>query len=341
VPQYVDEPQHEWPTWSREFAERLCALGHAPGAINLRPLAGFGEPAEEVRRYAACLQPDLLVLGWDGPAGAAGGVLRTVLLHVAAPMLVVPLHVGRIDRQAFDAVLFDLDGVITRTAGVHAAAWKRLFDEYLAQRSGREGDTPFQPFDIDRDYRTYVDGKPRYDGVESFLASRGIALPRGTPDDPPEAETICGLGNRKNRYFQEHLRRHGVEIYAATVDFVRQARQRGLRTALVSSSKNAGEVLEAAGIASLFDARVDGIEVARLGLPGKPAPDMFLEAARRLDVPPVRAVVVEDAVSGVEAGRAGGFGLVVGVDRNGHAETLRRGGAHVVVAELHQLALCE
>jgi alpha,alpha-trehalase len=338
----VDEPQHEWPTWSREFAERLYALGHPPGAISLRPLAGFGEPREEVRRYAACLQPDLLVLGWDGrPTGVGGEVLRTALRDVASPVLVVPLALGRIDRRAFDAVLFDLDGVITKTAAVHASAWKRLFDEYLSHRSAREGGTSFEPFDIDRDYRTYVDGKPRYDGVQSFLASRSVVLPHGSPDDRPDAETVCGLGNRKNRYFQEHLRRHGVEIYAATVDFVRQARARGLRTALVSSSKNAGEVLEAAEISSLFDTRVDGVEVARLGLSGKPAPDMFLEAARRLGVSPLRAVVVEDAVSGVEAGRAGGFGLVVGVDRNGHAEALRRGGADIVVAELHQLALGE
>jgi alpha,alpha-trehalase len=340
APQYVDEPQHEWPTWTREFTERLFA-GQAPGEIALRPFAGFGQPEDEVRRYAACLQPDLVVLGWEGRLDAGyGRVLRTVLRDVTSPVLVVPLTAGRIERRAFDAVLFDLDGVITQTAAVHAAAWKRLFDGYLESRSRREG-TPFQSFDIDEDYRTYIDGKPRYDGVASFLSSRGIRVPQGTPEDSPEAETVCGLGNRKNRYFQEHLRRHGVAIYETTVEFVRQVRAHGLRTALVSSSKNAAEVLEAAEITTLFDTRVDGVEIARLGLRGKPAPDMFLEAARRLETSPQRAVVVEDAASGIEAGRAGGFGLVVGVDRNGHAEALRRSGAHVIVTDLHQLLLVD
>ncbi len=242
----------------------------------------------------------------------------------------------RIDRRAFDAVLLDLDGVITRTAAVHAAAWKRLFDQVLAERAGGG---PFEPFDIDRDYRVYVDGKPRYDGVRSFLASRDIRLPEGAPDDPPEAPTVCGLGNRKNRFFREHLARRGVEVYGSTVDFTQAARAQGLRTAVVSSSRNAAEVLEAAQVADLFETRVDGIEIARMRLRGKPAPDMFLEAARRLGARPERCIVVEDAASGVEAGRAGGFGLVIGLDRDGHAEALRRSGASLVVPDLREVAL--
>lgn len=235
-------------------------------------------------------------------------------------------------------MLLDLDGVITRTAAVHAAAWKRLFDEYLA---GRAVGHPSGSFDVDADYRAYIDGKPRYDGVQSFLASRGIRLPYGTATDSPEAETVCGLGNRKNRYFREHLQQRGVGVYETTVAFARAARTRGLRTAVVSSSQNAADVLDAAGVADLFEARVDGIELARLGLRGKPAPDMFLEAASRLGARPDRCIVVEDAESGVEAGRAGGFGLVIGVDRNGHAEALKRTGAHVVVQDLAEVALVE
>jgi beta-phosphoglucomutase family hydrolase len=245
-------------------------------------------------------------------------------------------HRPPIDVTAFEAVLFDLDGVLTKTAAVHAAAWKRLFDEFLKEWSAREG-KPFEPFDINRDYRRYVDGKLRYDGVRSFLDSRGIALPLGQPGDGPDQQTVHGLGDKKDGYFQAHLKEHGVELYDDALEFLRGVRAKGLRTAVVSASKSAGEVVEAVGLTSCFDARVDGIESGRLHLKGKPAPDGFLEGARRLGVAPAKAIVVEDAVSGVQAGQAGGFGLVVGVDRTGHAEDLRRNGATVVTQNLAEL----
>jgi beta-phosphoglucomutase family hydrolase len=234
------------------------------------------------------------------------------------------------------ALLFDLDGVLTRTATLHAASWKRLFDEYLRMRDRRSGE-PFAPFDMVADYRRYVDGKPRYDGVQSFLASLGISLPWGSPTDGPDRETICGLGNRKDRYFEEALRERGVETFPEAVSLLRSARARGLKTAVVSSSKNCTQILQAAGILDLFDARVDGTEAERLRLPGKPAPDTFLEAARRLHVAPGHAVVFEDAISGVEAGKRGGF-RVVGVDESGRADALREHGADVVVSHLGQFA---
>jgi len=239
--------------------------------------------------------------------------------------------------QDYSAVLFDLDGVLTQTARVHAGAWKRLFDRFLEQRSARNGEA-FVPFDLDADYRRYVDGKPRYDGVAAFLASRGIALPQGAPEDAPGMQTVRALGNLKDQYFLEHLKARGVEAYETSVALVRRLRALGIRTAAVSSSVNCAAVLEAAGIGVLFDARVDGTDLARSDLRGKPAPDAFLEAARRLGVAPVRAVVVEDAVAGVEAGRAGGFGCVIGVDRSGHALALRKAGADVVVSDLAQVA---
>jgi alpha,alpha-trehalase len=238
----------------------------------------------------------------------------------------------------FDAVIFDLDGVVTRTARVHAAAWKRLFDDYLHQRALREGTTPV-PFDAADDYLRYVDGKPRYDGVASFLASRGIALPRGTSADAPEAETVCGLGNRKNQWFTAELRERGVEPYDSTLELIRKLRARGFGTAIISSSKNCAVVLEAVGATALFDAAIDGVESARIGIKGKPAPDIFLEAARRLGVQPARAVVVEDAISGVQAGRDGGFGLVIGVNRRGDPARLAEQGASVVVADLAEVGV--
>jgi beta-phosphoglucomutase family hydrolase len=243
-----------------------------------------------------------------------------------------------IDLAEVDAFLFDLDGILTRTQALHAAAWKRLFDEYLAARAAREGQ-PFTPFDIEQDYLRYVDGKPRYAGVRSFLQSRGIPLPPGSPRDGPDVETMHGLGNRKDRYFEQLLQERGVETYETSVAFVREVRSRGAATAVVSSSKNTTAVLRAVRLTSLFDARVDGVERERLGLPGKPAPDTFLEAARRLGIPPGRAVVFEDALAGVEAGRRGGFGLVVGVDRAGQREALLERGADVVVADLGELRL--
>ena len=236
----------------------------------------------------------------------------------------------------YDAVLFDLDGVLTRTASVHAAAWKKLFDGFLEQRATQAGE-PFVPFDIDTDYPRYVDGKPRYDGVAAFLESRGIELPMGAPEDGPDVQSVRALGNLKDRYFLQHLEQHGVEPYEAAIALVRTLRAQEIKTAVVSSSNNCAAVLEAAGIAQLFDARVDGTDVTRLELKGKPAPDAFLEAARRVGVEPSRAVVVEDAIAGVEAGRAGRFGCVIGVDRRGHAQALRDAGADVVVTDLAQV----
>ena len=236
----------------------------------------------------------------------------------------------------YDAVLFDLDGVLTKTASVHAAAWKKLFDGFLKQRAADTGEA-FVAFDIDADYRRYVDGKPRYDGVAAFLASRGIELPFGAPEDGPGTPTVHGLGKLKDQYFTQELEQHGVEIYEAAIALVRTLRAQEIKTAVVSSSNNCAAVLEAAGIAQLFDARVDGMDITRLDLNGKPAPDAFLEAARRLKVEPSRAVVVEDAIAGVEAGRAGRFGCVIGVDHGGQSQALREAGADVVVTDLAQV----
>jgi alpha,alpha-trehalase len=242
------------------------------------------------------------------------------------------------DRQerTIDAVIFDLDGVVTRTARLHAAAWKQLFDDYLAQRAAQRGE-PFQPFDADEDYRRFVDGKPRYEGVRSFLESRGIALPYGDPGDPPDRESVCGLGNAKNALFQQLLAQGGVEVFESSVAFIRALKENGVKVGLVSSSKNTAAVLASAGLADLFRVRVDGVEAARLGLAGKPHPDTFLEAARRLGVEPARAAVVEDAIAGVAAGRAGNFGLVIGVVRSGDGTGLRAGGADLVVTDLSEL----
>ena len=240
----------------------------------------------------------------------------------------------------FDAVLFDLDGVLTETAFIHAAAWREMFDGFLRQHADDEGEV-FVPFDIDSDYRAYIDGKPRYDGVRSFLASRSIELAEGEASDPTSANTVTALGNRKNQLVAELIESGGVEPFPGAVHLVEALRERGVKTAVVSSSANAETVLGAAGIAHLFDTRVDGAVAAQLGLPGKPAPDTFLEAARRLDAPPGRAVVVEDAISGVRAGRSGGFGLVVGVGAGEHADALLDNGADVVVADLADLLAME
>lgn len=236
------------------------------------------------------------------------------------------------------ALVFDLDGVITRTARVHARAWKHLFDAYLTERAARTGE-PFVPFDEDADYVAYVDGLPRYDGVASFLDSRGISLPHGSPDDPPEAETVCGLGNRKNATFNAALAAQGVEVYPASIALVRAMRRHGVKTAIASSSKNARRVLDAAGIADLFDAVVDGVVSEAETLPGKPDPAIFVRAAELIGTAPQDAAVFEDAVAGVEAGRRGGFRLVVGVDRRARAQALLDGGAHVVVSDLGDLPI--
>ena len=234
------------------------------------------------------------------------------------------------------ACLFDLDGVLTKTAVVHAAAWKQMFDEHLRERAKRTG-KEFVPFDAVTDYGEYVDGKPRYDGVRSFLVSRGIDLPEGDEDDPPGAETIRGLGNRKNELVLKLIREQGVEPYEGSVRYLEAVREAGLRRAVVSSSTNCHDVLVAAGIEEFFEVRVDGIVAEREGLRGKPAPDTFLAAARELVVTRDEAAVFEDALAGVEAGRAGGFVCVVGVDRVGHGEALREHGATVVVNDLSEL----
>jgi beta-phosphoglucomutase family hydrolase len=234
------------------------------------------------------------------------------------------------------ACLFDLDGVLTQTAKVHAEAWKEMFDAFLSANAKRTGEV-FAPFDSVLDYDEYVDGKPRYDGVRSFLAARGIDRPEGDPGDPPDAETVHGLGNRKNELVLDLLRRQGVKVYEGSVRYVRAVRDSGLHRAVVSSSANCREVLEAAGIDDLFEVLVDGIVAKREGLRGKPAPDTFLAAARALDVQPSEAAVFEDALAGVDAGRAGRFGYVVGVDRTGQAEALRDHGADIVVSDLAEL----
>src|SRR3954452_6074282 len=234
------------------------------------------------------------------------------------------------------ACLFDLDGVLTQTAKIHAQAWKQMFDGFLRERSGRTGE-PFHEFDRPTDYDEYVDGKPRLDGVHSFLESRDIHLPIGSPSDPPGAETIHALGTRKNERVLELIREQGVEPYEGSVRFAEQARDQGLRRAVVSSSTNCRDVLVAAGIDHLFEERVDGTVAEREGLAGKPAPDTFLQGAKLLGASPAEAAVFEDAQAGVQAGRAGDFGWVVGVDRTGQAEALRQRGADVVVEDLAEL----
>jgi beta-phosphoglucomutase family hydrolase len=241
-----------------------------------------------------------------------------------------------ITRDRYDAVLLDLDGVITDTAGIHASCWKRMFDEYLQRRATRRGET-FLAFDLAADYRLYVDGKPRFDGVRDFLASREIQLPEGSPDDSPEAETVGGLGNRKNGLVNKIIEEIGVEPYEGSVKLIRQLRQRGFKIAVVTSSQNCAAVLKAAKLDAFFEIRVDGNMILAEHLAGKPAPDTFLMAAKLLGVEPSRAVVIEDALSGVEAGSRGNFGLVIGVARKGNAGELRQHGAHLVVKDLGEL----
>ncbi|MET9381729.1 beta-phosphoglucomutase family hydrolase [Streptomyces sp. NPDC002928] len=235
--------------------------------------------------------------------------------------------------EEIQACLFDLDGVVTKTAVVHAAAWKETFDAFLRERDGEH----FRPFDAVADYDEYVDGRPRADGVRTFLASRGIDLPEGAPDDPPDVGTVHGLGNRKNELLLEKIRTQGVEAYEGTLRYVDAVRARGLRTAIVSSSANTLDVLRSIGAEHLFDVRVDGVVAAERKLPGKPHPDTFLAAAHDLGVEPARAAVFEDALAGTDAGRAGHFGYVVGVDRAEHTDALYAHGADVVVKDLAEL----
>jgi beta-phosphoglucomutase family hydrolase len=234
------------------------------------------------------------------------------------------------------ACLFDMDGVVTQTAVVHAAAWKEMFDDFLRDYAARTG-TKFVPFDPHSEYDTYVDGKPRLDGTRSFLESRGIHLPEGTPDDPPGTPTIYGLSNRKNNLVLAKIAAGGVQVYDGTITYIRAIKDKGVSTAIVSASANTKQVLDSAGIAGLFDFRMDGVIAAERGLHGKPAPDTYLAAAQELNVTPDHAAVFEDAQSGVAAGRAGGFALVVGVDRVGQADELRKHGADIVVEDVAEL----
>ena len=254
-------------------------------------------------------------------------------------VLFAPMERGRvaIRTDEIDAVVFDTDGVVTDTASVHARAWARMFDRFLRRRADATGGS-FSPF-TDEDYRRYVDGRPRYDGVRSFLASRGVTLPQGDASDAPDEETVCGLGNRKDQDFLEHLRRDGVVAFPTTVELLERLRRAGVRTAVISASKNLDAVLAAGGVEDLFEVRVGGAEAERLGMAGKPDPAVFLEAARRLGVEPGRAAVIEDALAGVEAGRRGGFALVVGVDRTGHRSELEAAGADVVVEDLGEVTV--
>jgi beta-phosphoglucomutase family hydrolase len=241
-----------------------------------------------------------------------------------------------ITRDQYDAVLLDLDGVITDTANLHAACWKQMFDEYLQKRAMQSGEA-FCPFDIGTDYRLYVDGKPRFDGVRDFLRSRGMQLPEGSPDDSPQAETVCGLGNRKNDLVNKVIEDTGVEPYEGSVRLIQQLRHHGFKIAVVTSSQNCSVVLKAAKLDDCFEVRVDGNVIHAEHLAGKPAPDTFLIAAKLLGVEPTRAVVIEDAIAGVQAGLNGNFGLVIGVARKGNAEELHHNGAHLVVNDLGEL----
>jgi beta-phosphoglucomutase family hydrolase len=241
-----------------------------------------------------------------------------------------------ITRDRYDAVLFDLDGVITNTATIHATCWKQMFDEYLQRRATQRGEA-FRPFDIANDYRLYVDGKPRYDGVRDFLRSRGIQLPEGGPEDAPELETVGGLGNRKNDLVNEVIEAEGVEPYEGSVKLIQKLRQQGFKIAVVTSSQNCTTVLKAAKLEAYFEVHVDGDTMHAQHLAGKPAPDTFLAAARLLGTEPARSVVIEDALAGVEAGARGNFGLVIGVARKGNAKELAQHGAHLLVNDLSEL----
>ena len=234
------------------------------------------------------------------------------------------------------ACLFDLDGVLTDTAAVHNRAWTQTFDEFLRRRSDSTGE-PFVPFDPGADYNAHVDGKKREDGVRAFLASRGVVLDEGTPDDPPAADTVWGVGNRKNELLLARIASEGVRVYEGSRRYLQAAKDAGLRRAVVSSSANTAQVLEVTGLGAFVEVRVDGLTARARSLPGKPAPDTFLAAAADLGVPPEQCAVFEDALAGVQAGRAGRFGHVVGVDRVGQAPALKAAGADVVVQDLDEL----
>ncbi len=238
-----------------------------------------------------------------------------------------------ITRDKYDAVLLDLDGVVTDTANLHAACWKQMFDEYLLKRATMPGEA-LRLFDLDTDYRVYIDGKPRFDGVRDFLASRKIRLPEGSSEDLPQTESVCGLGNRKNELVKKMIQEGGVEAYDGSIRLIHQLHRDQFKIAVVTSSQNCAAVLRSAKLDTFFDVRVDGNTIQAEGLPGKPAPDTFLAAAKLLGVEPKRAVVIEDAISGVEAGCRGNFALVIGVARKRNSEELKRHGAHLVVEDL-------
>ncbi len=245
-----------------------------------------------------------------------------------------------LNLKKIDAVLFDLDGVLTATSKVHSACWKRMFDQFLESYYEKKGE-PFRAFDIENDYKPYVDGKLRDEGVNSFLLSRGIKLPYGKIDDPPGNDTVCGLANIKFKMVREVLETEGVDVFEGSVDLVRSLRKKGIKMAVVSSSKSCRVVLDSVGIIDLFDDIVDGNVANSLGLAGKPAPDTYLKAAELLGVDPSRAVVVEDAISGVKSGHDGGFGLVIGVDRDGNPDALKENGADIVVSDLGEFSIQE
>ncbi|MDB4954064.1 MAG: Beta-phosphoglucomutase [Myxococcales bacterium] len=307
---------------------RIATIGDMPNDVLMFGLAGssiaMGNASPEVQRSAR------FVTTSNDDEGFANAVERFVLPGAQPAQVKLGLP------SSVQACLFDLDGVLTQTATLHAAVWQQTFDDYLRARAASLGER-FRPFDPTQDYAQYVDGKPRSDGVRSFLAARGIQLPEGNQDDPPSAQTIHGIGNHKNEILLHLLREQRVATYESSVRYVRAAREAGLKTAVVSSSKNCREVLLSAGIADLFDVRIDGIIAEEQHLAGKPAPDTYLAAARALAVEPARAVVFEDALAGVEAGHAGHFGYVVGVDRIGQASELRHHGADVVVQDLATL----
>ena len=239
--------------------------------------------------------------------------------------------------RAFDAFIFDLDGVVTETAKIHARAWKKTFDSFLQKKAGPGED--FKPFDIQTDYVRFVDGIPRYKGVETFFDSRGIHMPYGSPDDPSGKETVCGIGNQKNELFKKFIKTGNIDVYDSTITLIKQLRKKGIKTAIISSSKNCGRILEILDIRKLFDVKIDGMDARELELKGKPDPDIFTAAAQRLEVDIERTVIVEDAVLGVKAGRKGNFGMVLGVDRGNRSKALLENGADAVVPDLAQVLL--
>jgi beta-phosphoglucomutase family hydrolase len=240
------------------------------------------------------------------------------------------------DNLSFEAVIFDMDGVITKTALTHAAAWKKMFDEYLQKREKTLGEQ-FKEFTHENDYLPFVDGKPRYKGVASFLESRGIDLPSGNVDDSPEMETVCGLGNRKNIAFNQVLENEGAEVYPSTEELIHELKKAGIKLGVASSSKNCKPVLERVNLLHIFDARVDGVVSAELGLEGKPEPDIFTTACDMVNKTYSKSIVVEDAVSGVQAGVKGKFGLTIGVARENNVNELKEAGAHIVVEDLEEI----